>query len=148
MIEETRPKDDSAPHGPTVPVGAVVDADSGKPVETATSTVGDESFVAAFRVTRNADGDISVMTPLMGPPGAEFGFCIAERVADDVFERIHRLPIKDLANPGIALVVRKSLERLVLQARVIVGPEGFRLLSAEHHAELKAALEPFAEVAP
>jgi hypothetical protein len=63
----------------------------------------------------------------------------------DAFEHLIPLPIKDLANPGVALVVRSSLERLVKAARSVIDVRGIPYALEE---ELDAALEPFADIAP
>jgi hypothetical protein len=83
-------------------------------------------------------------------PGGAGLFCVL--VDDDPvldLSDLVTLPIKDLANPGVALVVRSSLERLVRASRVVFEGEPREMREVlDSMTELEAALEPFKDVAP
>lgn len=120
----------------------VVAVNGGNLPNSADLTSGVLTKIVAFAVSlvRNRS-QIVVETPL--DDGSTFRIyerCSADTL--DAFEHLVSLPLKDLANPGIALVTRPSLERLVKAARMYAGTE----FNEFGTTNLSEALEPFAEV--
>jgi hypothetical protein len=110
----------------------------------------DAAFVAAFHVSRQHDGSICLSAPV---DGGSLNIVVHGSTIND-WEKLPRLPIKDLANPHVALVVRPSLVRLVKAAADLTHNALRRLDGGDYEQfrEINTALEPFAdligEVAP
>lgn len=131
------------------PVDAVAD-ESMENQSVGNGPLADDTFVAAFQVTIH--GSRVVLTaPVVGLAAAvevQFGADM-DGVTGEAMKLVPRLPIKELANPLVALVTRPSLERLVRAARSIVGiagNEGALRDGGPVMGELDAALEPFADI--
>lgn len=141
MNDEKRPRANSTtPHEPQRPVDAVVDDVQSNQALSANP----DRVIVAFEVALVRNRSRIMLSTALKDGSA---FTVQERVTADTleaFDLLIPLPIKDLANPGVALVVRSSLERLVKAARNAVA--GDCALDVEVDRELDAALEPFAEV--
>lgn len=155
MIEEGNARTGAPPNEtrlsePHLGVDAVVD-ESLKSQSLGDDLSEAESFVAAFVVTIVADR-FTLSAPVLGIEDTVSVNVTGESsLVAPLLLAVPRLPIKDLANPGVALVVRSSLERLVKAARALTG----RICSNEPPTRVEvraftleavAALEPFAEV--
>lgn len=148
MMDQTPRTPESASAGPERPNDAVVDVDEGKSDIIINPSGAGENFVAAFRVSREHDGSVMLSAPTT-LDGAVLRIVVGPGILDDpALAAVPRLPIKDLANPGVALVVRSSFERLVRAAREMVEHDTGETPESDDAArELGKSLEPFKEVA-
>lgn len=132
-MDKSAPPSESAPSRPERSVDDAVD-DGQLNQSLGDNRKNGESFVAAFRVTFEHDGSVSLVSPFADGEGLVR--VLTTHVTAEHFRKLHKLPIRDLANPLIALVVKPSLERLVRAARA----------AAPYDMDLEAAVEPFLEL--
>jgi hypothetical protein len=143
MIEDERlPDGKSSTTEPNSPTDADCRGNGGNR-EVSVNPSGPESFVAAFSVTREYDGSLRLSAPLSD--GGTFSVVTSHGVGA-ALDLIPRLPIKDLANPLVALVTRPSFERLVKAARMALAANKTACAPLGEMDELRKALEAFEEV--
>jgi len=150
-IDRMMPPDtESASGPPESAVDAVVADNGGNRGKSENPSLVATDFVAAFRVSREHDGSLSFVTSARNGDVISIVAKVPFDEARHWLADVPRLPIKDLANPGVALVVRSSFEHLVRRARSLVAvlPVSTNVDERDAVARLADALEPFAEVAP
>lgn len=146
MDDETTPRpSESLPNQPDSSAGDECRLDKSQEPISGDPTF--DSVTVACALKRLADGRLMVAIPLKAGGGE---LCIVdESVGEPVdLKTLVTLPIKDLANPQVALVVRPSLERLVRAARRLGEHGGITVGDPVRCKELSSALEPFKDVAP